>query len=114
MKRLMLSIALLACLPVFAQDQSRSAPSIDSTIYRKAGGYRIEANVRMDGTAQQVVVTAANLHWIDHNACLIDLTGNVEVSAKGFVLQSDEADYHCSSGEIEPRGNVHLRVLPQQ
>jgi lipopolysaccharide assembly outer membrane protein LptD (OstA) len=105
-------LQLVACLPAFAQDQSRS-PSIDSTIYRKAGGYRIEANVRLDGIAQQVIVTAANLQWIDHNACLINLTGNVEVTAKGFVLQSDEADYHCSTGEIEFRGNVHVSFVPR-
>ena len=114
MKRLMLGIALLACLPVFAQDQSRGTPSIDSRIYHKADGYRIEATVRLDGIAQQVTVTAANLQWIDHTPCLINVTGNVEVTAKGFVLQSDEANYHCSTGEIEPRGNVHLKVLPQQ
>jgi len=109
-----LGIVLLLYLPAFAQDQSQSAPRIDSTIYRKAGGYRIEANVRLDGIVQQVIVTAANLQWIDHNACLINLTGNVEVTARGFVLQADEADYHCSTGEMEPRGNMHLKVLPQQ
>lgn len=113
MKRLVLSLGLLACLPVFSQDQSRSTPGIDSTIYRKADGYRIEATVRLDGVAQQVTVRAANLEWIDHDACLINLRGNVEVTAKGFALQSDEANYHCST-EIEPRGNVHLEVLPQQ
>jgi lipopolysaccharide assembly outer membrane protein LptD (OstA) len=114
MKRLIFVIALLACLPVFAQDQSRSAPSIDSTIYRKAGTYRIEATVRIEGVERQVIVTSAGLQWIDHSACLIRLTGNVEVATKGFVLQSDEADYHCSTGEIEPRGNVHMNFVPQQ
>ena len=112
MKRLVLSIALLACLPVFAQDQG--TPSIDSRIYHRADGYRIEATVRLNGSAQQVTVAAANLQWIDHNACVINLTGNVEVTAKGFVLQADEADYHCGTGDIEPRGNVHLKVLPER
>jgi hypothetical protein len=31
-------------------------------------------------------------------------------------VQADEADYDCGTGggDIEPRGNVHFRVFPQQ
>ena len=54
-----------------------------------------------------------NLEWIDRNACLIRLTGNVEISSKGVTLQADEADYHCGTGEVEPRGNVLFKPLGQ-
>jgi len=42
------------------------------------------------------------------------LAGNVEITTKGVSLQSDEVDYHCNTGEIEPRGNVRFRAFPQQ
>jgi len=47
---------------------------------------------------------------------LLRLTGGVEVKTKDVLLQADEVDYHCGTGagDIEPRGNVHLRVVSQQ
>ena len=114
MKRLMLGIALLACLPVFAQDQPRGVPGNTFTVYRVRGGYRIKA------FGDQVNVTSTNLEVVDRTgpSCLLRLTGNVEVTTQDTVLQADEADYHCRSGEIgyeiEPRGNVHLRIFPRQ
>ena len=109
MKRLMLGIALIANLPVFAQDQPKS-PKYQFTVYRKAGTYLINAFVDSD----QFTVTSNDLMVVDRDAatCLLRLTGGVEVRTKDVLLQADEADYHCG-GDIEPRGNVHLRVLPQ-
>src|SRR5215475_5021561 len=98
MKRLLLLGALLACVPVFAQDQTRSVPRNDITIYRIRGTYRVV------GFEDQLTITSNNLEWIDRNAGLIRLTGNVEIKTKGIVLTADEADYHMGTGEIEPRG----------
>jgi lipopolysaccharide assembly outer membrane protein LptD (OstA) len=107
MKRLALTIALLACLPVFAQDQTRSVPRNDTTIYRIGGTYRVV------GFENQLIITSTNLEWIDHNTGLIRLTGKVEIRTKGTVLTADEADYHMGTGEIEPRGNVRLMPFAQ-
>jgi lipopolysaccharide assembly outer membrane protein LptD (OstA) len=105
MKRLMLGIALLACLPVFAQDIRVPAP--DFTMYHNDGRYRMEA------FQQQLTLTSNNLQWIDRNACLLRFSGDVEVTTKGVTLQADEADYHCGTGEIAPRGNVVLKPFAQ-
>ena len=107
MKRLLLLSALLACLPVFAQDQTRSTPRNDTTIYRIRGTYRIV------GWEDQLTITSTNLEWVDRNAGLIRLSGNVEIKTKGIVLMADEADYHMKTGEIEPRGNVHVMPFTQ-
>ena len=106
MKILVLSIALLASLPMLGQDRSKG-PGVENQIFHKAGRYRIETSKATD----QVVATANDLEWIDRNACLIRLTGNVEVSTKGVTLQADQADYHCGTGEVEPRGNVLFKPL---
>jgi hypothetical protein len=107
MKRIILGIAVRAGLPVFAQDQLGRIPRNDFTVYRVNGGYHII------GFEDQLTVTSTNLEWISHNPCLLRLTGNVEVIAKGVTLQADEADYHCGTGEIEPRGNVVLKPFAQ-
>src|SRR5215831_5634192 len=108
MKRLLLGIVLIASLPLFAQDQPKS-PKYQFTVYRKAGTYLINAFV----DSEEFNVTSNDLDVVsrDPGTCLLRLTGGVEVRTKNVLLQADEADYHCG-GDIEPRGNVHLRVLP--
>ncbi len=97
---------------MFAQDQPKGVNTF--LIYRLADGYRIKA------FGDQVTVTSSTLEFVDRTpaSCILRLTGNVEVRTKDTILQADEADYHCGTGEIgyeiEPRGNVHLKVLPQQ
>jgi hypothetical protein len=114
MKRLLLGIALLACLPLFAQDQPNRDPRNNFTIYRQRSGYRIFV------FGDQVNLASRTLEFVDRNAgtCQLRLTGNVEVTTQDAVLEADEADYRCRAGEIgydiEPRGNVHLTVFPKQ
>ena len=112
MKRLMLGIALIANLPVFAQDQPKS-PKYQFTVYRKAGSYLIDGFV----DAEHFTVTSNGLETVsrDPATCLLRLTGRVEIRTKDVLVQADEADYHSGegAGDVEPRGNVHLRVLPQ-
>jgi hypothetical protein len=112
MKRLLLGVALVASLPVFAQDQPKS-PNYQFTVYRKAGTYLIDAFV----DAERFTVTSNGLEVVsrDPATCLLRLTGGVEVRTKDVLLQADEADYHCGTGagDIKPRGNVHLTVVPQ-
>jgi hypothetical protein len=69
MKRIMLGITLLACLPVFAQDQPRGVNTF--TVYRVAGGYRIKA------FGDQVTVTSSVLEFVDRTpvSCMLRLRG---------------------------------------
>ena len=108
MRRLAFSIALMACLPVFAQDRPQG---YNFTVYRMAGSYRINA------FGGQLIVTSTSMQRvgdIDSPSCLLQLKGNVEIRTNNLIVQADEADYHCPNGEIEPRGNVHLKFVPQQ
>jgi hypothetical protein len=110
MKRLVLGIALLACLPVFAQDQQRSVPGYNFYVYGKVGSYRIiafENRLTVTSTSMQRVGD------IGSPGCLLKLTGDVEIRTNDVIVQADEADYHCATGEIEPRGNVHMKFVPQ-
>jgi hypothetical protein len=110
MKHLILTIALLACLPVFAQDQQRSVPGYNFYVYGKVGSYRITA------FEDRLIVTATSMQRVGdlgNPACLFKLTGNVEIRTNDVIVQADEADYHCSTGEIEPRGNVHVNIVPR-
>ena len=113
MKRLLLGIVLIASLPVFAQDQPKS-PKYQFTVYRKGGTYLIDAFV----DSEHFTVTSNGLEVVSRDAatCLLRLTDGVEVKTKDVLLQADEVDYHCGTGagDIEPRGNVHLRVVAQQ
>jgi lipopolysaccharide assembly outer membrane protein LptD (OstA) len=105
MKRLLLGIALTVCLPLFAQDR---AQRYEFTVYRMRGSYQITA------FAGQLVVTATSMQRVgdvDSSACILQLRGNVEIRANNVTVQADEADYHCQTGEIEPRGNVHLKIV---
>ena len=109
MKSLVLSVVLMASLPILGQDQSKRIPS-DFQIFRKAGHYQIESRTATD----RFTAAANSLEWIDRTACLIRLTGDVEISTKGVTLQADEADYHCGTSEFEPRGNVVFKPYRQQ
>ena len=46
------------------------------------------------------------------NKRVVYLKGNVEVSARGFTLLADEAEFYTATGEIKPRGNVVVKQAP--
>ena len=107
MKLLTLGIAMTVCLPLLAQDQPKANPVYKFAVFRTASGYRI---VAFD---YRLIVTFASMQG-DCKVPLssLQLKGNVEVTTDGAVLKADEADYHCDTGEIEPLGNVHMKVTP--
>jgi lipopolysaccharide assembly outer membrane protein LptD (OstA) len=43
---------------------------------------------------------------------VFQLRGNAEIATSTVIVQSDEADYHWDTGEIDARGNVHVRPIP--
>jgi hypothetical protein len=111
MKRLVLTIALLACLPVLAQDRSTNIPAYSFTVYAMAGSYRISA------FDDRLIVTSTSMQRIGEPAspsCLLKLAGSVEIGMNDVIIHADEADYHCSTVEVEPRGNVHVNFMPRQ
>jgi hypothetical protein len=48
---------------------------------------------------------------IRKNGSVYRLRGNVEIWTDAMMLRTDEADFHRDTGEIEPRGNVRVRLL---
>ena len=45
---------------------------------------------------------------------LVQLKGNVEIKTKDMILHADEAVYNETTGEIEARGVVHLKLETQR
>ena len=104
MRLLSLVIVLFACLPVFSQEQR----AIRFTAFRTTNGVRISGTLHNDpllGTATSIQNEEA-LH-------VAHLKGSVELMVNGMKLQADELDLHWDSGDIEPRGNVHLTPIQQ-
>ena len=109
MKLLALSIALVGCLPVFAQDQPKRLPGTEYTVFRTRIGYFARGTLQGDpfSATTTSIQSDVDLH-------LLRLKGNVEITIKGVIMQADEVDCHTDTGEIEPRGNVHLKAAPEQ
>jgi hypothetical protein len=128
MKRVVLGIALIACLPVFPQNQPTTAPppTVKATLqgevfpqdqpaaapphsfllYRlRTGGWRV--TTREDG--RELAAIAKNIDGkLAGRPEVVRFTGDVEITIDGMKLLADQLDYHWVTGEIEPLGNVHL------
>jgi lipopolysaccharide assembly outer membrane protein LptD (OstA) len=46
-------------------------------------------------------------------ASLTKCHGDCEITIHDVILSADELDFHPSTGEVEARGNVRVKVLPQ-
>jgi lipopolysaccharide assembly outer membrane protein LptD (OstA) len=123
MKPFALCVAWIACSTGIAQDQTdsrerwacltsskclqtRDARSDAQKLARiaKVGTYWAEGR-------GNIAVTFAARH-IESSGDLFQLRGNVEINTDSLILRADRADYHWDTGEIEPRGNVHVRPIP--
>ena len=49
---------------------------------------------------------------IDSGQNVVHLRGNAEIATNTVIVQADEADYHWDTGEIDARGNVHVKPIP--
>jgi lipopolysaccharide assembly outer membrane protein LptD (OstA) len=105
MRRIVLGIALMACLPVFAQDQPTAVPVHGFKVFRTSGGYRVSMD---DG--REVNVLASSIEAVNP-VRVVRFKGDVEMKINGLELRADEVDYHWDTGEIEPLGNVHLKPI---
>jgi lipopolysaccharide assembly outer membrane protein LptD (OstA) len=100
MKRVIFGFALIACLPVIAQDTPRSFQ-----VFKITGGYRIVAE---DG---RFVNAIASTMESTGPLPVIRFKGNVDIKLVGVEIQADEVDYHWQTGECEPLGNVHVKPV---
>jgi lipopolysaccharide assembly outer membrane protein LptD (OstA) len=104
MKLAILGIALVACLPLFPQDQPTALPQ-NFQVFRISGGYRVVAE---DGRFVNAIAAAIEAV---KPLRVVRLKGDVEITINGVELRADEVDCHWDTGELEPLGNVHLKPV---
>jgi len=104
MKFVIFGIALIACLPVFPQDQPTVVPQ-NYVVFRISGGFRVVAE---DGRFVNAI--AATIEPVKPLQ-VVRFKGNVEITIDGMELRADQVDYHWDTGELEPNGNVHLQPV---
>ena len=123
MKPFALCVVWIACSSGIAQDQTdsgerwacltsskclrtRDARSDAQEFARtaKVGAYWAE------GKGSIAATFAAN--HIESSGDRFQLRGNVEINTNTLILRADEADYHWDTGELDARGNVHVRPIP--
>ena len=104
MKLAAMGIALIACLPLFPQAEPTVVPQ-NYVVFRISGGFRVVAE---DGRFVNTI--AATLEDVKPLR-VVRLKGNVEITVNGVELRADELDYHWDTGELEPIGNVHLKLV---
>lgn len=88
-----LLVICLAFLPLTAQDNTE----IQHLTVGTPPGLPAIAGIRL------------NAKDLEQSAGIVYLKGRVEIDLPFHVLEADEAEYDQSSGEIEARGNVHLK-----
>jgi len=42
---------------------------------------------------------------------IVKLSGHVRIATSTFIVTADEAEYRRDSGQIDPHGEVHIRML---
>jgi lipopolysaccharide assembly outer membrane protein LptD (OstA) len=105
MKLLMLGIALIACLSVFAQDQPTAGHSFE--VFRIRDGFRVVVD-----NARVLEAIARSIETVK-TSDVVRFKGNVEITIDGVELRADEVDYHWATDELEPLGNVHVKPVAQ-
>jgi lipopolysaccharide assembly outer membrane protein LptD (OstA) len=58
------------------------------------------------------IVAAFVANRIDSDGEVFRLTGNAEITTGVVIVRADAADYHWDTGEIDARGNVHVKPIP--
>ncbi len=125
--KLLALAALMGCVPVSAQDQPKGVPETryNFAMFRTTEGYRINAfddRVLVTFTSYEGGCTGRSYSirptavpaGTDVPSGVLRLTGNVRVTTVDAVVQADEANYHCDTGEIEPLTNVRFKYAPQR
>jgi len=95
----MFLVSLIALLPLaVAQDESARATSAELK------------HLLATGPDRGARLSALSIERGADYPSIIELRGKAEVRTGCMLLTADEVDYHESSGEIEPRGHVHVKL----
>jgi lipopolysaccharide assembly outer membrane protein LptD (OstA) len=119
---LALGVVWIACLPGIAQDQlqfdrwaclanKKCLQSNDPRPENQAFARTAKVDQWWPEERDQIVATF-KASRIDSEFDVFRLTGNAEIATGVVIVQADEADYHWDTGEIDARGNVHVRPIP--
>ena len=118
MKLLAMAVCI-ACIPAFAQEQSRISEALQRLQW---GAQRLNIVQAIDaGRSFQLpdnslssTVMATGIKLDDGRYSTFTMTG-IEITADGLKVTADELIYHWDSYQIELRGNVQLKpVSPPQ
>jgi lipopolysaccharide assembly outer membrane protein LptD (OstA) len=92
--KMTLIVMCLALLPITAQDNSEVK---HLTVGIRANGRPAIPTIRLAAKS------------LEQSAGIVYLKGSVEINLPAHILLADEAEYDQDSGEIQARGNVHLK-----
>jgi lipopolysaccharide assembly outer membrane protein LptD (OstA) len=127
MRLLAISFLCLLCFSVSAQDHADRVYAADRVFVACAAAadhlgkcwgpddFARGAHVGdlSPGGGNPISVTFAATAWqTDPTTHAELLRGKVEIHTAAMVLEADEADYQRGTGEIKPRGNVHVKLTP--
>jgi lipopolysaccharide assembly outer membrane protein LptD (OstA) len=122
MKLFALGIACVACFPGIAQNQtqferraclssSKCQQSNDPQPEKQEFARTAKVGRWWPEEHGSIVVTFMASR-IDSDQNVFRLKGNAEIATSAAIVQADEADYHWDTGEIDARGNVHVKPIP--
>jgi lipopolysaccharide assembly outer membrane protein LptD (OstA) len=57
------------------------------------------------------IVTTFMATRINSDQNVLQLRGDAEIATSTVIVQADEAAYHWDTGEIDARGNVHVKPI---
>jgi len=122
MKLLLLAIAWIVYFPCISQNQTLTErwACVSGSKCQKSNDPQFEkrefartANVgRYWPEEHGAVMVTFEATRIDSDQDVFRLKGNVTITTATVLVQADEADYHWDTGEIDSRGNVHVRPIP--
>ena len=108
MKSVALAMALIA-VSAFAQDRPLAHGS-----FRWERVPRPSLAPALDSARQPALIVTANGAEVDEaNRVIVRLKGDVQIESGGVIVKADEAVFNIATGEIEPLGNVRLKLIKQ-
>jgi lipopolysaccharide assembly outer membrane protein LptD (OstA) len=67
----------------------------------------------LDSARQPACIVTANSWEADQANHVVRLKGDVQIESSGVIVKADEAVLHTDTGEIEPLGNVRVKLITQ-
>ena len=99
---LILCLAFFASILLAQTKTNDSQPTLVTAGYTAKSGDIVESG--MVGITGREITTADSL---------VKCHGDCEIRIHNIVFKADELDFHSKNAEVEARGNVRVKVLPQ-